>query len=99
MCAAPSRDLTHHIMTHDVIKLIVATGGPGMVHASYTSGKPAIGVGAGNAPALIDETYDLQEAVNSIVIGKTFDWGTICASEQAVVVVDKVYIHRHMEWK
>jgi acetaldehyde dehydrogenase/alcohol dehydrogenase len=71
--------------------LILATGGPGMVKAAYSSGKPAIGVGAGNTPAIIDETAHLRMAVNSILLSKTFDNGMICASEQSVIVVDKIY--------
>ena len=71
--------------------LILATGGPGMVKAAYSSGKPAIGVGAGNTPAIIDETAHLKMAVNSVLLSKTFDNGMICASEQSVVVVEKVY--------
>ena len=71
--------------------IILATGGPGMVHAAYSSGRPAIGVGAGNTPAVIDETANIPMAVNSILISKTFDNGMICASEQSVVVVDSVY--------
>ncbi|KRQ86511.1 Aldehyde-alcohol dehydrogenase [Caloramator mitchellensis] len=70
---------------------ILATGGPGMVKAAYSSGKPAIGVGSGNTPAIIDETAHIKMAVNSILLSKSFDNGVICASEQAVVVVDKVY--------
>ena len=71
--------------------LILATGGPGMVTAAYSSGTPAIGVGAGNTPAVIDETADIQTAVSSILMSKTFDNGMICASEQSVIVVDAVY--------
>lgn len=71
--------------------LILATGGPGMVSAAYSSGKPAIGVGAGNAPAVIDESADIILAVNSIIHSKTFDNGMVCASEQSVIVLDKVY--------
>ncbi|RXK85787.1 bifunctional acetaldehyde-CoA/alcohol dehydrogenase [Filimonas effusa] len=71
--------------------LILATGGPGMVKAAYSSGKPAIGVGAGNTPAIIDETAHLKMAVNSVLLSKTFDNGMICASEQSVIVVEKVY--------
>ena len=71
--------------------IILATGGPGMVKAAYSSGKPAIGVGAGNTPAIIDDTADLLLAVNSIIHSKTFDNGMICASEQSVIVLDKVY--------
>ena len=71
--------------------VILATGGPGMVKAAYSSGKPAIGVGAGNTPAIIDETADILLAVNSIILSKTFDNGMICASEQAVIVLESVY--------
>lgn len=78
-------------MSHKDINLILATGGPGMVVAAYSSGKPAIGVGAGNTPAIIDETADVKIAVNSILLSKTFDNGMICASEQSVVVVQDVY--------
>ncbi len=73
------------------ISLILATGGPAMVKAAYTSGNPSLGVGAGNTPALIDETASIELAVSSILLSKTFDNGVICASEQSVVVVDKVY--------
>ena len=71
--------------------LILATGGPGMVKAAYSSGKPAIGVGAGNTPAIIDETAHIKMAVNSILLSKSFDNGVICASEQAAIVVEDVY--------
>ena len=71
--------------------IILATGGPGMVKAAYSSGKPALGVGAGNTPAIIDDTADLVLAVNSIIHSKTFDNGMICASEQSVIGLDKVY--------
>lgn len=71
--------------------IILATGGPGMVKAAYSSGKPALGVGAGNTPAIIDDTADILLAVNSIIHSKTFDNGMICASEQSVIVLDKVY--------
>jgi acetaldehyde dehydrogenase/alcohol dehydrogenase len=87
----PTIELSNHLMQHPLINLILATGGPGMVHAAYSSGKPAIGVGAGNTPALIDETADIEMAISSILISKTFDNGMICASEQSVVIVDKVY--------
>ena len=70
---------------------ILATGGPGMVKAAYSSGKPAIGVGPGNTPAVIDDTADIPLAVNSIILSKTFDNGMICASEQSVIVLDGVY--------
>lgn len=78
-------------MHHEDINLILATGGPGMVKAAYSSGKPAIGVGAGNTPVVIDETADIKRAVASILMSKTFDNGVICASEQSVVVVDEIY--------
>ena len=71
--------------------IILATGGPGMVKAAYSSGKPAIGVGAGNTPAIIDETAHIKMAVNSILLSKTFDNGVICASEQSIVVLKEVY--------
>lgn len=71
--------------------IILATGGPGMVRAAYSSGKPAIGVGAGNTPAIIDETAHIKMAVNSILLSKTFDNGVICASEQSIIVIDSVY--------
>jgi acetaldehyde dehydrogenase/alcohol dehydrogenase len=78
-------------MQHPKINLILATGGPGMVHAAYSSGKPAIGVGAGNTPAIIDETADVRMAVSSVLMSKTFDNGVICASEQSVIVVRALY--------
>jgi len=87
----PTVELSKYLMDSDAIDLILATGGPGMVHAAYTSGKPAIGVGAGNTPAVIDETASIPLAVNSILLSKTFDNGMICASEQSIVVVDAVY--------
>ena len=71
--------------------IILATGGPGMVKAAYSSGKPALGVGAGNTPVIIDDTADVKLAVNSIIHSKTFDNGMICASEQSVTVLEKVY--------
>ena len=77
--------------SHPAVNLILATGGPGMVHAAYSSGKPAIGVGAGNTPVVIDETADIKRAVASILMSKTFDNGVVCASEQAVIVVESVY--------
>lgn len=71
--------------------LILATGGPGMVKAAYSSGTPAIGVGAGNTPVIIDDTAHIKMAVNSILLSKTFDNGVICASEQAIIVLDSIY--------
>ena len=85
----PSLDMTNLLMRESDI--ILATGGPGMVKAAYSSGKPALGVGAGNTPAIIDDTADILLAVNSIIHSKTFDNGMICASEQSVIVIDKIY--------
>jgi acetaldehyde dehydrogenase/alcohol dehydrogenase len=87
----PSVPLSQALMQHSDVKLILATGGPGMVKAAYSSGHPSLGVGAGNTPAVIDETADIQMAVSSILISKVFDNGTICASEQSVIVTDKIY--------
>ncbi|GAA4872565.1 bifunctional acetaldehyde-CoA/alcohol dehydrogenase [Ferrimonas pelagia] len=87
----PSVELSNALMKHDDINLILATGGPGMVKAAYSSGKPAIGVGAGNVPVVIDETADIKRAVASVLMSKTFDNGVVCASEQAVIVMDEVY--------
>ncbi|WP_084804529.1 bifunctional acetaldehyde-CoA/alcohol dehydrogenase [Halonatronum saccharophilum] len=87
----PSIELSQALMKHDNISMILATGGPGMVKAAYSSGKPAIGVGAGNTPAVIDETAHIKMAVSSILMSKTFDNGVICASEQSVTIVDEVY--------
>ncbi|MTJ84263.1 MAG: bifunctional acetaldehyde-CoA/alcohol dehydrogenase [Telmatospirillum sp.] len=87
----PTLELSDALMRHPAVNLILATGGPGMVHAAYSSGKPAIGVGAGNTPVVIDEFADIKRAVASILMSKTFDNGMICASEQSVVVVDAVY--------
>jgi acetaldehyde dehydrogenase / alcohol dehydrogenase len=87
----PTVELSERLMKHPAINLILATGGPGMVKAAYSSGKPAIGVGAGNTPVVIDEFADIKRAVASIVMSKTFDNGMICASEQSVVAVDAVY--------
>lgn len=81
--------MTNLLMTES--DTILATGGPGMVKAAYSSGKPALGVGAGNTPAIIDESADILLAVSSIIHSKTFDNGMICASEQSVIVADKIY--------
>ena len=86
---APTLELSNRVM-HEA-DIILATGGPGMVRAAYSSGKPAIGVGAGNTPAIIDESADLRLAVSSIIHSKTFDNGMICASEQSVIVLGGVY--------
>ncbi len=85
----PSLELTNTVMKE--ADIILATGGPGMVKAAYSSGKPAVGVGAGNTPAIIDDSADVVLAVNSIIHSKTFDNGMICASEQSVIVLDGVY--------
>ena len=86
---APSLDMTNLLMKE--ADTILATGGPGMVKAAYSSGKPALGVGAGNTPAIIDDTADIKLAVNSIIHSKTFDNGMICASEQSCIVDKKIY--------
>ena len=86
---APSLDLTNMVMKE--ADTILATGGPGMVKAAYSSGKPAIGVGAGNVPAIIDDSADILLAVNSIIHSKTFDNGMICASEQSVIILNSIY--------
>ena len=85
----PSLEMTNQVMTS--VDLILATGGPGMVKAAYSSGKPALGVGPGNVPAIIDESADILLAVSSIIHSKTFDNGMICASEQSVIVADSIY--------
>ncbi len=85
----PSLELTNEVMKN--ADIILATGGPGMVKAAYSSGKPALGVGAGNTPVIIDDTADIKMAVSSIIHSKTFDNGMICASEQSVTVLEKVY--------
>ncbi len=85
----PSLEMTNTVMKE--ADIILATGGPGMVKAAYSSGKPALGVGAGNTPAIIDDTADILLAVNSIIHSKTFDNGMICASEQSVIAIDSVY--------
>ena len=87
----PSIELSSALMKHPKIDCILATGGPGMVKAAYSSGNPALGVGPGNTSAVIDETADIKMAVSSILMSKTFDNGMICASEQSVVVVEDVY--------
>ena len=85
----PNLEMTNLVMKE--VDLILATGGPGMVKAAYSSGKPAIGVGAGNTPAIIDESADILLAVSSIIHSKTFDNGMICASEQSVIIDEKIY--------
>ena len=93
----PSLELTNTIMKE--ADIILATGGPGMVKSAYSSGKPALGVGAGNTPAIIDETADILVAVNSVIHSKTFDNGMICASEQSVIVHEKIYNKVKKEFK
>ncbi len=97
----PSLELTNMVMTHPSVNSILATGGPGMVKAAYSSGKPALGVGPGNTPAIIDETADIKTAVSSILMSKTFDNGMICASEQAIVCVKEVYdeVKKELEYR
>ena len=85
----PSVELSQNVMRESDI--ILATGGPAMVKAAYSSGRPALGVGAGNTPAIIDETAHIKMAVNSILLSKTFDNGVICASEQSIIVLEQVY--------
>ncbi len=87
----PSMELSDALLHHPNIACILATGGPGMVKASYSSGKPALGVGPGNTAAVIDETADIKMAVSSVLMSKTFDNGMICASEQSVIVVEDIY--------
>ncbi|MBP5617199.1 MAG: bifunctional acetaldehyde-CoA/alcohol dehydrogenase [Elusimicrobiaceae bacterium] len=87
----PTTTLSNALMHHKDINLILATGGPGMVTAAYSSGKPALGVGAGNTPVVIDASANIKMAVSSIIMSKTFDNGMICASEQSVVVEEAVY--------
>ena len=93
----PSLELTNEIMKN--ADIILATGGPGMVKSAYSSGKPALGVGAGNTPAIIDESANVVLAVNSIIHSKTFDNGMICASEQSVIVNEKIYAKVKKEFK
>ena len=94
---APSLELSSMVMAE--CDLTLATGGPGMVKAAYSSGKPAIGVGAGNVPAVIDDSADLLLAVNSIIHSKTFDNGMICASEQSVILLDGIYEQAKEEFR
>ena len=96
---APSLELTNTVMRD--ADIILATGGPGMVKAAYSSGKPALGVGAGNTPVIIDDTADVRMAVNSIIHSKTFDNGMICASEQSTIVDKKIYkeVRKEFEYR
>lgn len=95
----PTLVVSQALMQAPEVSLILATGGPAMVRAAYSSGHPSVGVGAGNTPAVIDETANVQSAVSSIIISKTFDNGVICASEQSVVVCDKVYDQARQEFQ
>ncbi|KXZ39150.1 acetaldehyde dehydrogenase / alcohol dehydrogenase [Alkalithermobacter thermoalcaliphilus JW-YL-7 = DSM 7308] len=87
----PSIEASNMLMNHPGVSLILATGGPGMVKAAYSSGKPALGVGAGNVPCYIEKSADVSQAVNDLVLSKTFDNGMICASEQAVIIDEEIY--------
>lgn len=95
----PSMELSNALLHHKDISCILATGGPSMVHAAYSSGKPALGVGPGNVPAIIDETADIKMAVSSILLSKTFDNGMICASEQSVIIDETIYEKTKTELK
>lgn len=88
---APSLEASSALMKNNGVALILATGGPGMVKSAYSSGKPALGVGAGNVPCFIEKTADIKQAVNDLILSKTFDNGMICASEQAVIVEECIY--------
>ncbi|WEV52651.1 bifunctional acetaldehyde-CoA/alcohol dehydrogenase [Bifidobacterium sp. ESL0704] len=87
----PSTEATGALMTHPDIATILATGGPGMVHAAYSSGKPALGVGAGNAPAYVDTNVDVKRVANDLVLSKHFDYGMICATEQGIIAHTDIY--------
>ncbi|WP_062353132.1 bifunctional acetaldehyde-CoA/alcohol dehydrogenase [Bacillus kwashiorkori] len=87
----PSLEATQHLMKHDGVSLILATGGSGMVKSAYSSGKPALGVGPGNVPCYIEKTANIDRAVNDLILSKTFDNGMICASEQAVIIDKEIY--------
>ncbi|WP_079707847.1 bifunctional acetaldehyde-CoA/alcohol dehydrogenase [Paraliobacillus ryukyuensis] len=87
----PSIEATQSLMKHDGVATILATGGPGMVKSAYSSGKPALGVGAGNVPCYIEKTVEVKRAVNDVILSKTFDNGMICASEQAIIVDKEIY--------
>lgn len=87
----PSIEATRTLMTHDGVATILATGGPGMVKSAYSSGKPALGVGAGNVPCYIEKTANVKRAANDLILSKTFDNGMICASEQAVIADKEIY--------
>ena len=95
----PSLEATSKLMNHPNVQTILATGGPGMVKAAYSSGKPAIGVGPGNGPTYIEKTANIPESVNDIVLSKTFDNGMICSSENSVVVDEEIYDEVKEEFK
>ncbi len=95
----PTMEKTDYLMKHPLVNLILATGGPGMVKSAYSSGKPAIGVGAGNTPALLDKNCNIKMAVASILMSKTFDNGVVCASEQAIIVHKDIYAEVKKEFK
>jgi len=87
----PTMEITSGLMKHRRTSIILATGGMGLVRAAYSAGKPAYGVGPGNVPAYIDRSADVEEAVRSVLVGKTFDWGTVCSSEQSIIVDEPIY--------
>ena len=87
----PSLEASNELMKHKEISIILATGGPGMVKSAYSSGKPALGVGPGNVPCFIEKSADIDQAVNDLILSKSFDNGMICASEQAVIIEDEIY--------
>ena len=87
----PSLEASAALMKHPGVSLILATGGPGMVKSAYSSGKPALGVGAGNVPCFIEKSADIKQAVNDLILSKSFDNGMICASEQAVIIEECIY--------
>jgi acetaldehyde dehydrogenase/alcohol dehydrogenase len=95
----PTVELSQALMKHQDINMILATGGPGMVRAAYSSGHPSLGVGAGNTPAVIDSSAHIKMAVSSILLSKTFDNGMICASEQSVIIEDSIYEQVKAEFK
>ena len=95
----PSMEKTNYLMHHPHVNLILATGGPGMVKSAYSSGKPAIGVGAGNTPALLDKSCNVKMAVASILMSKTFDNGVVCASEQCIIAHKDIYSEVKKELK
>ncbi|WP_348799303.1 bifunctional acetaldehyde-CoA/alcohol dehydrogenase [Flavobacterium adhaerens] len=95
----PSIEATNALMNHPIVSTILATGGNAMVKAAYSCGKPALGVGAGNVPAYIEKTADIKQAVNDIVLSKSFDWGMICASEQAAIIDSEIYNETIEEFK